>query len=920
MSVSFEVNVLEKELNTGNYDVSDKISNIRTLLLSEDNENNLSLKEAKMIALRIWNITVKLQRLIGVSNASDTSTLRLLIIPQLRILTVDIYKKYSDKNNNDDGYKLFYFLSYTYKSLIEADNISYANQYLEIAFKLYPQLKYSSDSALTLVHLKIWQVQYEISQDNNYEKALMILKDFTNHFNIVSSNLISFIYEKTLLCKSIEWCQYCLLLADSSLAISNEMKNQIKSLLAQLYLTNFKPEEAIQIVSHLPASISKDFLELKCLILLSPKDTTLREKLIKFISTSNDDKRILVALCLFIADNCEKIEKAASEFILEVIKSANTISSVELRKHVYFSAIKISSEQNDIDTLSLFIKIINANEENCNDKITNDDRKEIAKTLWNKALDNFNANKFELAAQWMLVSKSQLSEIDNHAQSSCFRFICCCYFELKKYTEALTCINEAIQRQPNNSNCYLLKYRIFIETACENEAFELITDLLNHSPYLEEFEPTFFTSIAAELHSKGNDNLALDALLKFYQLNFNSTNLNNNNNVFNSVAFTNIYSSHSDKEQKNLISIKKSTVNSIFALLQASDDIERVSNAINILSSLWSTQVNYKVQYNEEKVESNQPQSNEKESGSDEPAIAFTSDDISAFTAIAFINGLEMKKKNLFEKAIQSFICGSVFSSDLIECKAPCIFEAVDIYISLAQPNIANNRMPGNESTLNSSITLAKNLLDQISIEIEKSANIDQKYRDGLLLAKIKISLMEVNENNETDNRSIELIEDITSPSVLSELCNFIIEHQVSRNAIHAILERAKNIDKMNRNSALKDSSMVSLTASLLHQLVMHSKTIEESRDSYDLVNDFVIPENASLMSSSQLQFFMSHAWNIGVECAQSFRLEEAEWWLKAATNILNLNDELKSLYAEELNEKYLKFNQKSINFTAVMN
>lgn len=889
MSISFEVNTLEKEIEAGNFDLSDKISNIRTLLLSEDNKDRFSTKEAKIVALRIWNITVKLNRLVPVVSESDKSTLRLLLIPTMRILTVDIYQKYGERNKDDDGHKLFYFLSYTYKSLLDIENLSLADQYIDMAEKLYSQLQPSSDSALTFVHLKIWQAQYVITQETNYDKALTILKEFTNRYTIISSNLISFIYEKTVESKSIEWCKFCSSLANNTLAVSNEMKNQIESLLAQLYLINSKPEKAMKIISNLPKSINKTFLDIKCKVLISPDDPSLKEKLISFISQASEDKRLLVTLCLFIADNCNQIKHTAIEFIPEAMKSAQTISETELRKHIYYSSIRISSELDDLESTSLFLKIIETSEDqHKTSPITTEDRKEIAGILWNKALDKFYLNEFDIAIRWMQLSKSQVSDIDNKSQSSCLRFISRCFYQEKRYSDALSFSNKAIQILPSCDYAYLLKFRILIETGNDGEAFDLVHDLINSSPYLEEFEPSFFTSVAFELHSNKNDDLALEILLKFYQLNFNSAKMDQNcqfNHISSSTPF-----------EKTINGIKKSTILSIFAILQSLDDIECISNAINILSSQWKSQVLYK-------IESNATNSEENED------LSFSYDEICAFTAIAFNNGLEMKKMFNYKNAIRSFMSGSLFGDQIIECKAPCIFEAIDCYLNLIN-TIEDDQL------YESHLSHAQSLLEEISNDIENSPKVDQKYKEGLSLAKLKMSLVQSSKNDEFCRISIELIEDVTSPSILCEICDFIIEHNAPREAIQVLLERAKIIDKMSHKAELGDNFITSISASLLQQLIGHSKTLEEKRNTYNLVLDFVVPENSSLMTSSQLQFFMSHAWNIGVDCAKSFRIQDAEWWLKIALDIMNTDDKLKSLYSDELNEKYSKFTQKSTIFS----
>lgn len=905
MSISFEVSVLEKEIEAGNFDLSDKVANIRTLLLSEDNKDRFSSKEAKIIALRIWNITVKLNRLISMANESDKSTLRLLLIPTMRILTVDIYKNYIEWDDGDEESKLFYFLSYTYKSLLDADNISLANQYLDKAEKLYSQLNPSSDSALTFVRLKIWQAQNAITQESNYDEALMILKEFTKRFNIISSNLISFIYEKAVESKSIEWCEYCSSLTKNTTAISNEMKIQIDSLLAQFFLINSKPEKAMQIITKLPRSVSQAFLEIKCIILISPNDQSLKEKLISFISQSSEDKRLIATLCLFIADNCENIKHVAIDFIIEAIKSTETINQTELRKHIYSSALRISTELDDINASSQFLKMIEQIEDAHKDNtISDEDRREMTGILWNKALDKFYVNEFEIAIKWMQLSKSQVSDIDNEAQSSCIRFICRCCMQLKRYSDALSFANKAIQIQPSCDHGYLLKFRILIETESEREAFDLINDLIKNSPYLEEFDPSFFTSIASELHSNGNNDLALEVLLKFYQLNFNSSKMNKDDQ-FNSISFSSLTESES-----KINNIKKNAINSIFALLQALDDVDYVSNAINILSSQWSSQVLFTINFND--TSSPKEQKNQSKSIDDEQLLTFSYDEICAYSAIAFNNGLELKKKCKLKNAIQSFMSGSLFGEKIIECKASCMFEAIDCYLNLKKSAVENQ-------SLDSPLSHAQSLLEEISKDIENSPNIDQKYKEGLSLANLKINLIQATKNDEFYHKSIELIEDITSPSILCEVCEFIIEYNVPHEIIQNLLERAKIIDKMSHKTELDDNLITSICASLLQQLIEYSKTLEENRNAYNYIIKFIVPENVALMSSSQLQYFMSHAWNIGVDCAKSFRIEDAEWWLKTALNIMNFNEELKSLYADELNEKYSKYIQKSTIFSSTL-
>ena len=94
MSVLFEISAVEKEIKNGNYNLEDRIMNLRQLILADSDDHPLIPKETKTHALQIWNIAVKLQRTILKLSIPDQSTLRLALIPQLRILAVDIFGKY----------------------------------------------------------------------------------------------------------------------------------------------------------------------------------------------------------------------------------------------------------------------------------------------------------------------------------------------------------------------------------------------------------------------------------------------------------------------------------------------------------------------------------------------------------------------------------------------------------------------------------------------------------------------------------------------------------------------------------------------------------------------------------------------------------------------------------------------------------
>lgn len=139
MFVYLEVDALQKDIKERNYDIADKIANIRKLLLFEES-SQIFPNEAKTIAAHIWNSAIKLQRFLSDLNESNNSSLKMMIIPSMKILAAEIYQKFIDQSNEDDEIKLFYILSYTYKSLLDSGNVEYANSYLKLATDLYDQL------------------------------------------------------------------------------------------------------------------------------------------------------------------------------------------------------------------------------------------------------------------------------------------------------------------------------------------------------------------------------------------------------------------------------------------------------------------------------------------------------------------------------------------------------------------------------------------------------------------------------------------------------------------------------------------------------------------------------------------------------------------------------------------------------------
>lgn len=863
MSVFDIVLDLEKEIDEHNFNVDEKIACIRDTLVP-DNEYQISSRDAKLLAIRIWDISNKLRKLIPNTNDLDKSKLQYSLIPELKLLATDIYQKYGDQNNEDDLCNLFCFYSYTYESLLDSDNISLATSFLDKAFETFPQLKYSSDMAKILVQLKIWQVRYIIVHSKDYDEALNIIKEFIDQYMIESPLLISFIYKTAVEIKSIDWCHYCLSLAYSYSTISDECKNQIESLLAQLYINNDDPEQAMKIVSILPLSINKLFLEIKCIILLSPEEEDLKEKMISFIQETTEDRRILVALSLFVAEHCESIQNVSILFITEVMRISHTIYDNFHRNIIYTCAIQISCNLNDTESTFLFVKMIKAD-----NILIEQHRNEIASTIWNKAVDTFDANQFEKAVQWMELSRSLMSDLDNEAQSCFYRFIICCFYEAKNYKEALKYVEILTKKIPNCSYGHLLNFQIQIAQENQKEAFDIVESLISNSPNLEYFEPEFFFSVAAELYSIGNINLALDTLLKFFELNFNS--------------------------QQNLASlniIKKRTITSIFALLQEVDETF-VSKSINKLSSHWKNQIEYKIIENEEK----EMDENEKDNDS---LLFFTRNEIYSFVSVAFNNGLKLKEENLWEEAANSFMFGFFLSDSLIDIKASCLFEAVDCCLC----EFGSNCSP------DSPTEFFKGKLEEISPEIENLE--EEKIKDDFFLAKVKILIVTINQSDsEKDSliaNLIEMIEAIKSPKIFYEICSLVCKYKVSYSIIQPLLENAKKIDQMPSEILKKEGDITSLSASILHIIYSNLTTTDDFSQFYDIFIEFISHEDSSLISSSHLQLFMSHAWNLGVNCVESFQLKEAESWFSKAVEIMEMNEELKNLYSKELHENYSNF------------
>ena len=846
MSTSSQVALLENEAESDFDGLLERITNIRESLVENDQNliGNISSSEGRTFAIHIWNVAVKLQNRIPNLKPDESSVLKLTIIPQLRILSVDILKKFGRKNNDDDISLLFYFYCYTYKSLVDSNNFPLAEKYSQSALELFPNLEPSSNTTQNLVQLKVWQSQTELT--NGIGNGLNILKELVEKYSVESSILVSYAYEKSIELQSIEWCQFCLQLVKNSKSLSNEWENQILTLLSQLFLNKGKAGEAMKIIEMIPESLNKLYLELKCTIILHPNNPDLKHKLISFIPKTEKDRRILAALCIFIADNyrnninnCgksikDKYDKTMMGFMKEVIKLIcieNT--NKDTHKYIWISAFRIICEQNNLEEAMTLLE-----NNYLRQQISDEDRRKIVGLLWNQALDEYDLKNYISAAKWMTLAQKQISEIDNQANSCCYRFLCRCMNEEKQYGEALNYIDKAIYLQPNCSHGYLLKFRILIQIGNETEANNFLSEVMTNSPFLEEFEPAFFTSIAAELHIIGNNKLALRILLKFIELDCH------------------LYQNFSD-----FSSLRINAVNSIFAILQHVDDINIIYQAIESIAYKWK-EVNFET--------------------------------INSYVTIAFNCGIEFKKQEKWQKAANSFEYGALFSNDNLDCKAPCIFESIDCLLNLPLDSFDQGMQSSKKI-----IQKSTQMLDELAPFI---GNAPQKIKEGFILSKIKVL---ISANDDNINSIISLIDEISSPFNLSNLCDYICTKKTDSKILQALLYRAQLID-----------ASKNVLASILHQIIIRSNNRNDLKKCYELISKFIY-ENSKEMSHDQIQFFMARAWNIGVQHIKSLRITDGEWWLKTALSLMNCNEQLQKIYSDDLNAKYSNFigNCNSFNF-----
>ena len=651
MSVSFIIRSIETNVNSNRFDISDEINNLKNILITEF-PVSIPYDELRNEILYLWNIAVKLSMVLKSDiSDGDKMTLKMYVIPEIREFVVDVLRIYIG-NDKYDKYLLFYCSVHAYKAFIDCENYDKAERIYDDALKQFKIIDKEKESIQTFVQLIIWKSDYLLGKFDS-DAAFQLIQYFLDEYNIESSFLVSYMYEKSADLKSIKWCKICLSQVEKTDELKEKWYEKIISLLVQLFLNSNQIQEAKSYVNKLPESLIKYYLDLKCCILSDEPKKKLEKMLFEFISKSNSDFMLLVALCYFISDNYDKLGQIAVNFINEVNKIKDI--SLELQKHIWISTINIFCKSNDINQISCFLDKIH--------DLTNDESKDIASIFWNKALEKFDENNYQNAAQWMRFSRKFIFNEDYKAQSKCYRFIARCMVETQEFSTALSFIEESTLRDPESEFNYLMKFRILKSLKNDNEANKLVQDLLNSSPYLEKFSIYFFTSLSAELYEYNNLQLSLQVLLTIFDLKINIP--------------TEIY---------------KNVIISTFSIIQSIDDDNVSYKCFQIIAEHWDQSIEFDQSY------------------------------YTAFFGLAYSCGISFTNKGKFEKAAMCFLNGSKFSGDTItNIKIQCIFKSVENFLKIKNEEgiqKANNIIQEYFSILDISAQNHKDLFTLCKIEL----------------------------------------------------------------------------------------------------------------------------------------------------------------------------------------------------------
>lgn len=683
MSLAVAISSICNSINEGKLDIMAEIDNVRHILI-DDSSISLNTYQVREQILQLWNYVVTLTQRLTKYSSPDQETLRIHVLPSIRLLVVDTLEKYE----TDDAETIFVCLVNTYKCLIDAEN-PIAELIFQKAVRFYPKIPKTTKNTQLIVQLYIWNSKMKLEMGSS-DDALKILRFFRENYNIESSVMISYASNVAIGLKSIDWCKFCLEIVESNEALLEEWKDDLMTMLTNLYLNNGEMENAKIIIPSLKPTLNAKFLELKCMIKLDPKNSELEKNIIEFVHLASQNK-VLGAMSNFIKDNSIHISNVAMAFFNEVINTQEQIDK-SLLGCIAVNAIETACLLDDVSSAMIFLKKIRL--------LDIEERKNAAILMWNKSLDTFENKEFSVSAQWMQQTRILFNENDKESQSSCFRFIARCMLANNEPENAIQFINEAINYDESCYFNYILKYQILVQKNFE-EAKDFI-EQLDNSHIIADFDFHFYSSMATELYQAGDHVASINFLLKSFKFSENITN-----------------------------TLLKSTIHSLFSILQNIEDMEIRSKCINQIRNIWNDKLKFSV---EEQC---------------------------AFSSIAYDTGIHYFDKNEMQKAASIFEAGVLFSIDAPEYLISCASESINSY--LKAKNIAK----------------AKEIYSKIS----SIAN-----QDDLLIIEIEISCFEGNDITP-------LLQKVNNVNVIKQVLDFICPNYSTPRSIDGLLCRAQELN-----------------------------------------------------------------------------------------------------------------------------
>ena len=533
---------LETKADHGTIKLED-ISHLRHAIFRGDFDESIAHQ-----ILHVWNAAVRMSQRLEQITEGNNDEYRVIIIPEMRLLVVDVLRAHKERNRE----KLLYCCAYTFKAFLDARNDMMSERLFQEACQIFNESIPSAADTQVIVQAFVWRAQ-KLIEIGDHCGALGCLRSLTDTHEVESSYLMSYVYDMSLGLKSLDWCTYGISLASKNSILAGEWEEKMLLLKAQLLVQN-NPEEARGLLEQLPQSLNVGYLKLKCQISVGCINDDLKNALFDFISKTAPDRKLLIALCLFVADHYALMGEIAVLFLKDVL-SLPDLTNAQLG-HVLFSAAKVASQGNNIGFARGLIR-----------KVLEIDDKEsttsIAGVFWNQALDLEANGHYADALTWMQCAKELISDEDNQAQSCCCRFMSQCFSNQGDLGQALVFANEAIDRDPKSSFSYLAKLRTLERMGNKVEATKMVRDLLADSHLVHTFEATFFTSVSAELYEAGDILTSLDSLVI--------------------VIDQKPHAATKDMSQ---------VITSAFSILQQIDDPVIRFRFISIISKKWNSDVN----------------------------------------------------------------------------------------------------------------------------------------------------------------------------------------------------------------------------------------------------------------------------------------------------------------------------------------